>query len=178
MGSLSLSFTALVYLTGIIITHGRVSEAMSTVTAMARDQISCTMCSACSNPRQPIFPPPPPPPPSPSPPPPSPPPQIPESYCPPPPPQPPLLPECPPPPPSSGSSYYSPPPPGESSNPSPAAGGGGGSYYPPPNQAVPYYPYYNYSTPSISVALKREPTVLCLLTIIFLPFVFISLLVT
>lgn len=131
------------------------SLSMTTITAMAKDQISCTMCSSCDNPCQPIFSPPPPP--IPSPPPPSPP--------------PPSLPDCPPPPssPSGGGGvyYFSPPPPVQpSAYPPPYVGGGGDSYYPPatphgyltppPNPIVSYFPYYYYNPPPGS-ANSGEP---------------------
>ncbi|KAK4357208.1 hypothetical protein RND71_022818 [Anisodus tanguticus] len=80
----------------------QIIQAMSTITAISKDQIACQMCEACENPCQPILPPPPPalppiscpPPPSPPlppppPPPPSPPPpSLPVNNCPPPPPPP------------------------------------------------------------------------------------------
>ncbi|MCD7472689.1 hypothetical protein HAX54_014017 [Datura stramonium] len=155
----------------------QLTHAMSTITALAKDQISCTMCSSCDNPCQPIF----------SPPPPSPPPPL---SCPPPP-------SLPPPPPPPSSSYYNCPPPpsppqscpGGCSQPlSPPynGGGGGGSsgdgdYYntptypsiyptpPPPNPIVPYFPFYFYNPPpsntfdSKSVKLKTHPFITCLI---------------
>ncbi|KAL3359447.1 hypothetical protein AABB24_016150 [Solanum stoloniferum] len=77
----------------------QITQAMSTITAISKDQIACEMCTTCENPCQPILPPSPPPPspsppllcpppPSPPPPPPSPPPPPPVNYCPPPPPPP------------------------------------------------------------------------------------------
>ncbi|XP_059318297.1 leucine-rich repeat extensin-like protein 3 [Lycium ferocissimum] len=78
-------------------------QAMSTVTAISKDQIACEMCEACENPCQPILSPPPPSPPLPCPPPPSPPlpPPLPPPSPPPPSPPPPSAPviDCPPPPP-------------------------------------------------------------------------------
>lgn len=50
----------------------QIVQAMSTITAMAKDQIACNMCAECENPCQPILSPPPPSPPLPCPPPPSP----------------------------------------------------------------------------------------------------------
>ncbi|CAK7348368.1 unnamed protein product [Dovyalis caffra] len=95
------------------------------MTGVSKDQIQCTMCSACDNPCQPLPSPPPPPPVSTSPPPPSPPPPAAVSDCPPPPSMP-----------SSGPYYYSPPPPNsvptyEYSSPPPPADVG--EFYPPPN---------------------------------------------
>ncbi|KAL2510505.1 Uncharacterized protein Adt_16105 [Abeliophyllum distichum] len=151
------------------------SQEMSTVTAMAKDQVSCTMCSSCDNPCQPIFSPPPPPSP-----------QPPSSGI-----------NCPPPPspPNNGVYYYSPPPPanpsyypppsGSGGNPSyypPRSGSGGNpSYYPPtnaygyttpppPNPILPYFPFFYYNTPpasphsdSKSVQLKTQPSVASLI---------------
>ncbi|KAF6173625.1 hypothetical protein GIB67_022984 [Kingdonia uniflora] len=120
-----------------------------TITATHKDEISCTMCSACENPCQQ---PPSPPPPSPSPPPPQ---SDPTTNCPPPPSQP-----------SSGTNYYSPPPPKYiySSPPPPGTAIGGlvnpppFSIYPgppPPNPIVPYFPfYYHTPPPAMSNALQ------------------------
>ncbi|KAL4202540.1 hypothetical protein AMTRI_Chr02g221580 [Amborella trichopoda] len=124
-------------------------------------RVSCTQCSSCLNPCNPIpVTPSPPPPPSPSPPPPSPPPPTPSNSgeCPPPP--------APPSPPPSGYIYSSPPPPASPSgsgnppgNPTPTApfyGYGNPPpssvvpYYlapPPPYSIMPYYPYYFHTPP-------------------------------
>ncbi|XP_059294536.1 leucine-rich repeat extensin-like protein 3 [Lycium ferocissimum] len=129
--------------------------AMSTITAMAKDQISCTMCSSCDNPCQPIL--------SPSPPPPSPPPPASSGY------------NCPPPPspPSSCTEGCSLPPPSQPTLPPPNNGGGSGgggdsNYYyppmdpslysapPPPNPIVPYFPFYYYNPPPSNTAISKS----------------------
>lgn len=117
------------------------------ISAGAKYQIECTMCSACDNPCGQYLSPPPPPP--------SPPPPV----------------NCPPPPspPSSGTYYYySPPPPAQptytySSPPPPRGIIGPGGYYqpppynnypapPPPNPIVPYFPFYYHTPPPGSSA--------------------------
>lgn len=150
MGILQPIHLPLLLLVHIFISLYEFSQAMSTITAMAKDQVACTMCSSCDNPCQPILSPPPPSLPPPSPPPPSLPPPPSGSNCPPPPSQPS----------DGGVYYYSPPPPAQpSDNYSPPSGGG--AYYPPtnpygypipppPNPIVPYFPYYYYSPPSPS----------------------------
>ncbi|XP_010268076.1 PREDICTED: leucine-rich repeat extensin-like protein 3 [Nelumbo nucifera] len=121
--------------------------AATTVTATSKDQIECTMCSACDNPCHPIPSPPPPSPPPPSLPPPSPPPPSSVSECPPPP-----LP------PSSDNNYPPPLPPWQPGYPPGGPGGAiGGSVYPPPagiyprppppNPIVPYFPFYYHTPP-------------------------------
>uniref|UniRef100_A0A1S4DQN2 Leucine-rich repeat extensin-like protein 3 n=1 Tax=Nicotiana tabacum TaxID=4097 RepID=A0A1S4DQN2_TOBAC len=145
---------------------------MSTITAMAKDQIACTMCSSCDNPCQPIF---------------SPPPPSPLLPCP-----PPLSPPLPPPLPPPSDYNYPPPPsppsscPGDCSQPlSPPYNGGGGrgdgnyvypptnpSIYPtppPPNPIVPYFPFYYYNPPppdtliSKSIQFQSHPFITCLI---------------
>uniref|UniRef100_A0A3Q7GT19 Uncharacterized protein n=1 Tax=Solanum lycopersicum TaxID=4081 RepID=A0A3Q7GT19_SOLLC len=126
------------------------SQAMSTITAMAKDQLSCTMCSSCDNTCQPISPPPPPPqlyPPSSS------------GYI------------CPPPPPV----YVSPPNNSGGNNGGEGDANGSGNYPPPtnnyptpppPNPIVPYFPFYFHSPPpptSKSIHLERHPLVTCLI---------------
>ncbi|KAK6785793.1 hypothetical protein RDI58_014318 [Solanum bulbocastanum] len=129
------------------------SQAMSTITTMAKKQISCTMCSSCDNPCQPISPPPqiyPPPPPSSS------------GYI------------CPPLPPV----YVAPPNNGGGNSGSGGDGNGGGNYPPPsnnpygyptpppPNPIVPYFPFYFHSPPaptSKSIQLKKHPLLTCLI---------------
>ncbi|CAN4113627.1 unnamed protein product [Withania somnifera] len=136
-------------------------QAMSTITPIAKDQLSCTMCSSCDNPCQPISSPPPPP-----------------QILPPPPPHP-----------SSSYGYICPPPPPVYVSPPSNGGGsgnGGGNYPPPnynpngyitpppPNPIVPYFPFYFHSPPppaSKSIQLKKQPFVTCLIlgvAIIFL----------
>ncbi|KAK4357207.1 hypothetical protein RND71_022817 [Anisodus tanguticus] len=116
------------------------THAMSTITAMARDQISCTLCSSCDNPCQPIFSPPP----------------LPLS-C----PSPPL----PPPPPAPAPSSDLPLSPSYGSD---GGSGGDGNYYypptdpsvyptpPPPNPIVPYYPFYYYNQPSFNRVISKS----------------------
>ncbi|KAL3517397.1 hypothetical protein ACH5RR_019986 [Cinchona calisaya] len=175
MRSQSLLFSVVLIFMNIIM-HGKDCEAMSTITAMAKDQISCTMCSSCDNPCQPIYSPPPP-----SPPPPSPPPPIPEYYW--PPPSPPPVNQCPPPP--------SPPPVNECPPPPPGGGGGGGgggnepggSYYPPPSGVIGpfqrspplpgiFWPF-PIVPPSSSITWMKDPNpVSYLISIIFVSIIF------
>ncbi|KAJ8899060.1 hypothetical protein K2173_010213 [Erythroxylum novogranatense] len=148
----------------------------STITIVSKDQISCTMCSSCDNPCQPLTSPPPPPPP--------------DSSCPPPPP-PAIVSDCPPTqttPSSGGSYYYSPPPPSQQtyfySSPPPPANGGAyfppssyGNAPPPPNPILPYFPFYYYNPPpssfaSNSFAKRKNPNPFS----IFLLLCFLSLL--
>ncbi|KAF7837762.1 leucine-rich repeat extensin-like protein 6 [Senna tora] len=116
----------------------------------SKEQIQCTMCSACENPCNQI---------------PSPPPPASTTTC--------------PPPPSHSSSggtgtyYYSPPPPPPSSSydySSPPPPAPTGAYYPPPNYGnyptppppnpiVPYFPFYFYSPPLPSTAWRRSSSV-------------------
>lgn len=137
------------------------SQAMSTITFMAKDQLSCTMCSSCDNPCQPISPPPPPP-------------QI--FPLPPPPPPSSLGYICPPPPPV----YVSPPNNGGGNSGGGDGGNGGGNYPPPtnnpygyttpppPNPIVPYFPFYFHSPPnSKSIQLKKQPFCLIFCVVIF-----------
>ena len=138
------------------------SVATTTISTMSKGQISCTMCSECSNPCQPIppalppSPPPPPPtilcPPPPAPPPP--PPSSPVSDCPPPPSSP--VSDCPPPP----DSLQFPPPLPPIGGSGSGGGGGGGGWYP----ILPYFPFYYYSPPppsslSNSAHFKNHPIV-------------------
>lgn len=138
------------------------SSTTSNIIGVSKDQIQCTMCSACENPCQPLPSTPPPPPPV--------------STCPPPPA---VVSGSPPPPsmPNSGTIYYSPPPPNSVptyaySPPPPPADVAGfypppryGNYPapPPPNPILPYFPYYYYNPPPSSspnsVLLKMNPLV-------------------
>ncbi|KAJ6879942.1 hypothetical protein NC652_033313 [Populus alba x Populus x berolinensis] len=148
--SLSVSFLIL-----FILHTDYFSSTTSNVTGVSKDQIQCTMCSACENPCQPLPSPPPPPPPV--------------STCP-----PAVVSGSPPPPsmPSSGTTYYSPPPPNSvptyaySSPPPPADVAefypppiyGNYPAPPPPNPILPYFPYYYYDPPpSSSPLLKMNP---------------------
>ncbi|CAK9310146.1 unnamed protein product [Citrullus colocynthis] len=131
-----------IFLTFFLFSLSKISL-LSFATAVVKDQVSCSMCSACDNPCQ--LPPPPPPPPvvdcPPPPPPPSPPPPLPTSQCPPPPS-----------PPSCDTCVYPSPPPPSSVQPYPPADGGQfpGLAPPPPNPILPYFPYYYYTPPSAS----------------------------
>ncbi|PHU10786.1 hypothetical protein BC332_22646 [Capsicum chinense] len=134
----------------------QIIQAMSTITAISKDQIACEMCTTCENPCQPILPPPSPPPllelscpppPSPPLPPPSPPPPS------PPPPSPPPVNNCPPPP--------SPPPPARRSCPDDC------SLQPrtPPYSIYPYFsPPTTYSNKS--TRFKNQPFVTCIVIVI------------
>ncbi|CAN4093014.1 unnamed protein product [Withania somnifera] len=165
-----LVFSSLILL--VLSLNDQLNHATSTVALMAKDQISCTMCSSCDNPCQPIF----------SPPPPSP------------------LP-CQPPPSPPSSSYYNFPPPPSPPQPCPGGcslpltppyngggdggGNGDGDYYdpptnpslypipPPPNPIVPYFPFYFYNIPppntvdSKSVQFKNhDPLITCLIIVV------------
>ncbi|KAK4732311.1 hypothetical protein R3W88_025299 [Solanum pinnatisectum] len=146
----------LVFGTLILLLNVQLTHATST-TAIAKDRISCTMCSSCDNPCQPISSPPPPPP--------SsdynfPPPQ----YCP------------------GGCSPQPPSPPYNG-----GGGGVGvsdGDYYypptdpsvypipPPPNPILPYFPFYFHNPPSPytvdskSVQFKNHPFITCLILVL------------
>lgn len=111
--------------------------------AASKNQVECTMCTACDNPcGQYLSPPPPPPPSQPS-----------YPYYSPPPPPPPY---------GGGSGIYYPPSPPFP----PASSGGGYPTPPPPNPILPYFPFYYYvpppstTTPSKSSRLgaRAQPT--------------------
>nr|XP_016466016.1 PREDICTED: vegetative cell wall protein gp1-like [Nicotiana tabacum] len=147
----------------------QIVQAMSTITAMAKDQIACNMCAECENPCQPILSPPPPSPPLPCPPPPSPP-----LPCPPPPsPPPPELPPPPPPspPPPSSPVNNCPPPPLP-----PRSCPGDCSLQPltPPYNNPSIYPYFTppSANSSKSVQFKNHPVVTCLILAIACLFLF------
>ncbi|KDP28218.1 hypothetical protein JCGZ_13989 [Jatropha curcas] len=161
------------------------TKSTTTVSAVYKDQMPCTMCYLCDNPCQPLASPPPPPipecPPPPSPPPPPlpecpPPPPIPE--CPPPPsPPPPALPECPPPPAPVHHCSECPPNaiPIPSGPPAPIKPGyeppAGGEFYAPPGSGygtnpTPYFPNYMPPQPSSAtdyVHLKLMPMIIAVL---------------
>ncbi|XP_023004682.1 glyceraldehyde-3-phosphate dehydrogenase, testis-specific-like [Cucurbita maxima] len=128
-----------IYFTFLLFTLSKFSF-LSSATAVAKDQVGCSMCSSCDNPCQ--LPPPPPPPPT--------------SQCPPPPP---------PPPPSCSTCVHPSPTPPTSVQPYQPADGGqfpGLAPPPPPNPILPYYPYYYYSPPtasgeSVSISWKILP---------------------
>ncbi|WMV31758.1 hypothetical protein MTR67_025143 [Solanum verrucosum] len=112
--------------------------------AMAKDQLSCTMCSSCDNPCQPISPPPPP---------------SSSGYI------------CPPPPPvyvsppNNGGGY------GGGNYPPPNNNPYGYPTPPPPNPIVPYFPFYFHSPPpptSKSIQLKKHPCLIFGVAIFFL----------
>ncbi|KAM3356217.1 putative proline-rich protein-like [Capsicum galapagoense] len=159
-----LAFNSLILLLFISF-NVQLNHATSTTTVLAKDQVSCTMCSSCDNPCQPIF----------SPPPPSPPPSLP---CPPPPSLPP--PPSPPQPCLGGCSQPMTPPYSGG-----GSGGGNDDYYfsptnpsmypipPPPNPIVPYFPFYFYNPPapntidSKSVHFKNHhPFITCLIILV------------
>ncbi|XP_052191489.1 leucine-rich repeat extensin-like protein 3 [Diospyros lotus] len=119
----------------VLASRFNVSPAISSVTAISRDQVACTLCSSCDNPCQPILSPPPPlplPPPEPNCPPPPMPPPPPESNCPP-------LPRPLPPPESNSPPLPLPPP---------RPIGINFPEWPPPNPMMPYFPLYHYNPPA------------------------------
>ncbi|KAH0634048.1 hypothetical protein KY284_036834 [Solanum tuberosum] len=145
----------LVFSTLILLLNVQLTHATSTTTAIAKDQISCTMCSSCDNPCQPISSPPPPPPSS----------DYnfhPPQYCP------------------GGCSQQPPSPPYNGGD----GGVGDGDYYypptdpsvypipPPPNPILPYYPFYFHNPPSPytvdskSVQFKNHPFITCLILVL------------
>ncbi|KAH0738792.1 hypothetical protein KY290_037497 [Solanum tuberosum] len=144
----------LVFSTLILLLNVQLTHATPTTTAIAKGQITCTMCSSCDNPCQPISSPPPPPssdynfhPPQ---------------YCP------------------GGCSQQPPLPPYNGGG----GGVGDGDYYypptdpsvypipPPPNPILPYFPFYFHNRPSPyivdskSVQFKNHPFITCLILVL------------
>ncbi|XP_055811876.1 uncharacterized protein LOC129881794 [Solanum dulcamara] len=157
-----LVFSTLILLLNVHLTH------TTSTTTIAKDQITCTMCSSCDNPCLPIFSPPPSSPPLP------PPSSSNYNY----PPSPSTPQSCP----RGGCSQQplSPPYIGGGDG----GGGGDGDYYysptdpsvypipPPPNPIVPYFPFYFYNPPSPytvdskSLQFKNHPFITCLILLL------------